>query len=371
MSSKSPPAALQHLDSLLGVDEIQILDQLWHSYGKRPKNARANQSKPYLPRQFSPKVGSRADAARNFRRTGGRFGRLPEPYWVLQARTGYFRDEYAHGRSISAAGAELILGNTALAEAARQLHGMPVIIPYIVYGNLLLPGQELGLHTDVPAFRGADRTVLPLWFLVVMRHSGLFERWRIPVATAVAFVGECSGGEFAYYPDGPAGEAFRIDPASGSVVMLDADTIFHGVDRVMGDDSAMRSVGRGSKTRLVNNGNRSWSLRIDPGDDEPDETSSLFGYQSDELRFSASWKAYCFEDEAARLAWADHADDLPGEVIMDALLAELCERGALMSTDHGLSDTDLALVMIDTFVQFPEVTLKSAPVPGASSRPSV
>jgi hypothetical protein len=257
-------------------------------------------------------------------------------------------------------GAERILANSALAEAARQLHGLPVVVPYIVYGNLLVPGQELGLHTDVPAFRGADRTVLPLWFLVVMRHSGLFERWRIPVATAVAFVGECTGGEFAYYPDGPKGGALQIDPASGSVVMLDADTIFHGVDRVMGDDSAVRSVRRDARTRLVNKGQRRWVYRVDPGEEDPNAQSTFSSYDSGDLRFSASWKAYCFADEDERRAWADHIDDLRQDVIMDALVAELCERGALITEDHGLSDTDLALLMIDTFIQFPEVTLSSA-----------
>jgi hypothetical protein len=369
--SKAPPGVVLHLESLLSAGELGILDELWHSYGTRPRKARVNPQNPYVPRAFATKIGSRADAGRNFRKTGGRFGRSREPHWVLQARTGYFRDEYAHGETVSVDGAERILANTALAEAARQLYGLPVVAPYIVYGNLLLPGQELGLHTDVPAFRGVDRTVLPLWFLVVMRHSGLFERWRIPVATAVAFVGECAGGEFAYYPDGAAGEALQIDPASGSVVMLDADTIFHGVDRVEGDDSAVRSVSRGSKTRLVNKGSRQWVLRIGPGDEHKDTESKVFPYQSRDLRFSASWKAYCFADEDQRLEWLNHIDDLRGEVIMDVLVTELCERGVLTGKDHGLSDTDLAYLMIDTFIQFPEVTLSSLAAPGASSNPSL
>jgi hypothetical protein len=355
--NKAPPGVVLHLESLLSAGELGILDELWHSYGTRPRKARVNPPSPYVPRAFASKIGSRADAGRNFRKTGGRFGRSGEPHWVLEARTGYFRHEYSHGETVFVDGAERILANTALADAARQLHGLPVVVPYILYGNLLLPGQELGLHTDVPAFRGVDRTVLPLWFLVVMRHSGLFDRWRIPVATAVAFVGECAGGEFAYYPDGPAGEALQIDPASGSVVMLDADTVFHGVDRVVGDDSAIRSVRQGSKTRLVNKGRRHWLLRIDDGHESQDTESNVFSYESRDLRFSASWKAYCFADEDAKLEWLDHSDDLRGELIMDALVTELCERSALTGRDHGLSETELAYLMIDTFIQFPEVTL--------------
>ena len=44
-----------------------------------------------------------------------------------------------------------------------------------MYANLLLPGQELAVHTDVPEFRGANRKVIPQWLLVVMHHSGLFD----------------------------------------------------------------------------------------------------------------------------------------------------------------------------------------------------
>jgi hypothetical protein len=192
-----------------------------------------------------------------------------------------------------------------------------------------------------------------------MRHSGLFEQWRIPVATAVAFVGECSGGEFAYHPDGPSQPARQIDPASGSVVMFDADTVFHGVDRVRGDDSGVRSVNRGKKMRLLNKGDRQWALRTNISDPKAEESETHFRYGSDDIRFSASWKAYCFSDESDRQAWESHEDDLNKELIVDSLVAELCERQALASEDHGLSDTELAVVMIETFIQFPEVTLSS------------
>jgi hypothetical protein len=362
---------IMRFEAILKPDELEVLDELWHSWAVRQETAPQKRIGTRPAGMITPKLGSRADAARNFRRTGGRFGRSAEPHWILQARTSYFRDEYVHGNVIAAPGAELVLGNPALADAARDLYGMRVIVPYIVYGNLLVPGQELGLHTDVPAFRGADRKEFPLWFLVVMRHSGLFEQWRIPVATAVAFVGECSGGEFAYYPDGPSLPARQIDPVSGSVVMFDADTIFHGVDRVMGDDSGVRSVNRGKKMRLLNRGDRRWALLTNISDPTAEESGSHFFYGSDELRFSASWKAYCFSDDGDREAWENHRDDLSKELIVETLVAELCERQALASEDHGLSDTELALLMIDTFIQFPEVTLSSVVAPGTSRRPSL
>lgn len=62
----------------------------------------------------------------------------------------------------------------------------PIIEPSIAYANVMLPGQELAVHTDVPEFRGFDRKVVPQWLLVVMHHSGLFDRWRLPIATGIA-----------------------------------------------------------------------------------------------------------------------------------------------------------------------------------------
>ena len=46
------------------------------------------------------------------------------------------------------------------------------------------------MHTDVPEFRGANRKRYPQWLIVVMHHSGLFDRWRMPIATGVAYFGE-------------------------------------------------------------------------------------------------------------------------------------------------------------------------------------
>ena len=61
------------------------------------------------------------------------------------------------------------------------------------------------MHTDVPEFRGVNRKLHPQWLLVAMHHSGLFEDWRMPIATGVAWFHDCDGGEFAFYPDGADG----------------------------------------------------------------------------------------------------------------------------------------------------------------------
>jgi hypothetical protein len=75
-------------------------------------------------------------------------------------------------------------------------------------------------------------------------------------------------------------------------------------------------------------------------------------YVWDDLRFSVSWKAYCFADEAERAAWAEHADDLSLEVILDRLEEDLRETGRL---DGARPDPrDFAAMLIRTYIRFPE-----------------
>jgi hypothetical protein len=74
-------------------------------------------------------------------------------------------------------------------------------------------------------------------------------------------------------------------------------------------------------------------------------------YRWDELRFSISWKAYCFADEAERRAWFEHRDDLSVDDVLDHLLADLRTRGAVGSERPG--DPELIDLLIDTYVRYP------------------
>src|SRR3954453_22075863 len=187
------------LDPLLSDAEADEVVRIWHDFGEY-----GQYSNEGFPTQFAPELPQRYDARENFVRSGGRF-RRNEDRGRLGARTNYFRETYAYGQERFIDGVEVLLESPALLEAARQLHGRPVIVPAIVYANILLPGQELAVHTDVPEFRGANRTIVPQWLLVVMRHSGLFEEWRMPIATGICYFGAAQGGELAFYPEGAHG----------------------------------------------------------------------------------------------------------------------------------------------------------------------
>ena len=319
------------LDPLLGSAGAEAVVRLWHDFGSY-----GQYSNEGFDTQFAPGLPQRYDARENFVRTGGRFRRDGEDPGLLGARTNYFRETYAYGDDVFAEGCEVLMHHDGLLDAARKVHGRDVVVPAILYANILLPGQELAVHTDVPEFRGANRKVVPQWLLVVMHHSGLFDAWRMPIATAITYFGEGErGGELAYYVDG---EAHTYLPRHDTAVVLDTDSVFHGVDRVTGDESALAVLRSGQ--RLHHDGGGEWSLRARDGE------TVLARFTTDDLRCSISWKGYCFADEAERDAWANHTDDLTLGRILEILLAD-------SGIERPASDEELGRQLIARYVAFP------------------
>ena len=278
------------------------------------------------------------------RKAGARDGdhKETEPVSVLAARTNYFREEYAYGTKALIEGVEPFLFHEGFVEAARQIHGRRVIEPAIVFANLMVPGQELALHTDVPEFRGVNRKLHPQWLLVAMRHSELFEDWRMPIATGVAWFHDCDGGEFAFYPDGADGPPVYHKVAYNTALLVDTDSVFHGVDRVApGDATELPALQPGMQ--LTFEGDGRWSVR--------DGSEVVAEYPWNELRFSISWKAYCFTDVAERDAWRAHADDLSLDATLATFVDDLRSRGRV--TGDAPPSRELALMIIDEYIRFP------------------
>jgi hypothetical protein len=284
---------------------------------------------------------ARWDAARNFVKTGGRFGRS-EPLHVLAARTNYFRETYAYGRDERVEGIGPYLHHEGFIEAARKLFGKPIIEPAIVYANLLVPGQELAIHTDVPEFRGVNRKNHPQWLIVVMHHSGLFEKWRMPIATGVAWFHDCAGGEFAFYPEGATGKPIAHPVRYNTALLMDTDTVFHGVDRVAETAAPVDKLRPGMK--LSYGGDGRWYMA--EGDERVAE------YRWNELRYSISWKAYCFADAAEQRAWQERIDDLSVTDVVDRLVEDLRARDVIRG--ERPSDTVLVDLLIDSYVHYPQ-----------------
>lgn len=324
------------IDPLLGEERAAAVLGAWKAFPGYGQYSHEG----YEP-NFAPEIAHRYDAAMNYVRTGGRFRRQGEDLELLLARTNYFRETYVYGDDVSSPAMAPMAHHERLLEAARQLHDRPVVEPSILYANVMVPGQELAVHTDVPEFRGANRKVFPEWLLVVMHHSGLFRRWRMPIATAICYFGAGEGGELAYYPDGPEGHAAVHPTKHDTAVVLDTDSVFHGVDRVRGDESQLPRLRPGM--HLHHDGDDRWSVR--------DGSRAVATYRSDELRLSVSWKAYCFASEEEREAWRTHGDDLALDTVLASLEHDLRERERLSGPRPP--DAELGKLLIDEYVRFP------------------
>jgi hypothetical protein len=286
----------------------------------------------------------RFDAAFNFLRTGGRFGRRDADLTTLVARTNYFRETYAYGDEVFAAGIEPVVHNEHLVAAAQRIFDRPVIEPAIVYANILLPGQELAVHTDVPEFRGLNRKLHPEWLIVVAHHSGLFDRFRMPIATSVSWYQDTNGGEFAFYPNGIDEPAVAYDVHFNTAVVLDTDSVFHGVDRVAETSHSMPTFLPRMTLQALGDGR--WVVR--------DGNEDVAHYDWDDMRFSVSWKAYCFRNETERDAWKSGSDDLSIDVVLDTLCDDLRDRGRL--GDQRPPNRELAELLVDEYIDFPPVS---------------
>jgi hypothetical protein len=132
-------------------------------------------------------------------------------------------------------------------------------------------------------------------------------------------------------------------------IVLDTDSVFHGVDRIA-DVATDELPAIRPGTTLDYAGDRRWALRSTDGDE-------IASYDWSELRFSVSWKAYCFVDEHERDSWRDHTNDLTIDVILDRLVDDLHARGRVSGS--VARDSDLGLLLIDEYIRFPVSTSSS------------
>lgn len=320
------PSPLERLDPCLGpqADALRALAE------------RAGPYRTYVSGQQTEGLGKglvrRHDALMNHMLSQA----APEPLPDLTARINLFRQTWAEAAEIHVPGCEILLHHPGFLEAARRLSGKAKVAPTMLYANVLLPGQELPIHTDTPAFLGLDQSNTPEWLLVCMGHSGLFERWRTPTVGAVTFIGGCPGGDFVVFPEGPDGPMTRVPAADDTAVILDPEAGFHGVGRVGGKghppppQDAVAVAFDGARWRATDAkgapvGEWAWGA----------------------LRFSVQWKAQCYPEAPPAPLTRAEAEA--------SLLADLRGRGVL--GEGAPDDTQAALNMIQTYVRFPKAAL--------------
>ncbi len=330
------PAAYTHLDPFLSpsdADNMLRIAEDFGCFGTYADEATSDGLGEKLPQRF--------DAALNYIESGIDGHGNSEDRDTAIKRTNYFRETYVYGDDVMAPGIEAFVEHPRIKAAAREISGRDIVVPSIIYANLLVPGQELAVHTDVPEFRGANRKVMPQWLIVVMLHSGLFDEWRIPIVTCVSWFGAIKGGAFTFYPNGVDGNRESIPASHNSAILIDTDSVFHGVERVAREQVEMPQIT--AETRLHYLGDDNWQLRN--GDEELENISWP------ELRYSISWKAYCFRDEDEKRLWQDGTDNLAVDFILDRLENELRRIGILEGPRP--EPTTFAMMLVKSFVRFP------------------
>lgn len=232
----------------------------------------------------------------------------------------WFRRDFALGGEALVPGAGLILGNERFVAATHEVFGGDaVVVPTTVYVNVMLPSVAPFVpHIDVPAFRGVTRADQPVWLLQLMLHSGLFEQWRVKLATAVSWFYDGPGGAFHYWPGGPSAPSASIEPPYGNVAVLaDNERTYHGVAPVGGAEA--RFVTGLTRDSLLHRVDGGWEMR--------NGTETVGSGSDAEARVTVSWKAEVYAGAEEHRRALDHQDDLDLDQVIDRFLADLRERG--------------------------------------------
>lgn len=332
-----------HFDPFLDGRDAEHMFRIAESFGSFGTYADEGTSDSLgeaLPQRF--------DVGLNYVAHGLDGGGNSDPATVSASRTNYFRETYAYGTDLRVKDIAPFMDNEGLKTSARQMGGSDYVVPAIVYANLLIPGQELAIHTDVPEFRGLNRLNTPQWLLVCMHHSGLFEDWRIPILTCVSWFGVAEGGAFTFYPQGATGARESIAARHNTAVLLDTDTAFHGVERVVPAVQDLPAITR--DTRLHHVRDELWVLQQGP--------DVLAEYTWNDLRYSISWKGYCFPDAARHALWQEERDLLTIPEVLARFESDLGAQG--LAQPSQMSADDRAELLVRHYIKFPGGTAATA-----------
>jgi hypothetical protein len=256
-----------------------------------------------------------------------------------------FRGNWAvEGKALP--GVEPLLHHAGFAEAARRLFGAELVRPQTVYVNLTwqLPFPQGAGHTDIPAFRGFDRSRYPITLLTIMGLSGLFEDVRAKIATVVAWFYAGSDGGFEYWPEGPERPSTihegRID---NTAIVGDNDFMWHRVRPTGRVEDGMLRLNLESQLRREADG---WAIR--------DGERRLAAFGSEALRVSLSWKALVFESDAERALHDDHRDDIDLPEVLHRFGTDLAARGTPVSWPADpVRDPSVIRLLTDAYVRYP------------------
>jgi len=253
------------------------------------------------------------------------------PYPLMMSSAGYgemaqqhvepwFRSHWAlDGVAVDDA-THALLYSEPFVDAAKQMLGVEVVRPSTLLVNLMGPQVAGARHVDTPTFRGLKRSEVPVWLLVVMGSSGLFEEWRVHVAGALTWFYDRDDGAYEYWPHGVDAPAELVSGPFGNVALVaDNDLMPHRVAAIGDADEFASRVEVTGDAVIAASGDGAWTITSGGGAPQP--------VHHRDVRISILWKALTFVDDADARRFDDHEDDLDVATIVRLLRDDLQARG--------------------------------------------
>jgi hypothetical protein len=216
---------------------------------------------------------------------------------------------------------ELLLQNPRWLQAAKDAFSAQIVRPFKCILNLNGPMPAGGVHVDLPVYRGFAAPAAPVWLLMNMTYSGLFQPWMVPIASGLAWFYRGVGGEFEYWADGThAPPRIETTPMWNTGVMSDNEFMWHGV-RAIGtpeDQKKLNGVLNVSD-RLHYRGGEEWEIR--------DGARLVARLSPSQLRISLLWKAYVFLNDEHLASFENRDMDLTLDQVIDIYREDLASKG--------------------------------------------
>ncbi len=256
------------------------------------------------------------------------------PYPLMAALAGYgemmgedvspwFRSNWAlDGQALDDETMSL-LHHEPFVEASQQLFSAAVVRPATIITNINGPMAAGPPHVDTPTFRGLRRSEVPVWLLVAMGASGLFDRWSVRVAGAISWFYDRDDGEYEYWPRGVEQDSESLRGPFGNLALVgDNDLMPHRVGTI-GDPQSFAA-----RVRVTQHSTIRWTDRGDWEITNPDGPPEAV--PAEDIRVSVLWKALTFRDEREARVYDDHEDDLDLATMVNVLRGDLAGRGLVV-----------------------------------------
>ena len=224
---------------------------------------------------------------------------------------------------------------------------------------VILPGQELPMHLDIPYFWGADRKSIPHWVLAVMKQSKLFDHLFIPQVQGVSWLSthqlnkneeesKSNGGNFYYFPDKENYEKYKMVKAEyNAAILVDGTQVIHGVEPYKIGE-IVPNFDKNSRYYLKFNDSAAFWDLYDYKD------NLMRSYEAEDIRISLVWRVHCFQDDQEFERYKNQADSgrLSIEEISKVFQNDLKAKNKL-SQDAELKPLDLWTLIVNEYIKYP------------------